>query len=125
MQKQYPHITFSVVPPFSTHPHMVELVVKRIREAMPMQNSSILLVGRGSSDPSRYMSYSKLGSCRTKTRYASMVFLLTKGTPSFTAELKTITSTASHVYVMPYLLFTGLLLQKLSFIQKIRSRYNL
>lgn len=29
---------------------MVELVVKRIREAMPMQNSSILLVGRGSSD---------------------------------------------------------------------------
>lgn len=51
MQKQYPHITFSVVPPFSTHPHMVELVVKRIREAMPMQNSSILLVGRGSSDP--------------------------------------------------------------------------
>lgn len=60
MQKQYPHITFSVVPPFSTHPHMVELVVKRIREAMPMQNSSILLVGRGSSDPSPYMSYSKL-----------------------------------------------------------------
>ena len=50
LQKKYPQITFSVVPPFSTHPHMVELVVKRIREAMPMQNSSILLVGRGSSD---------------------------------------------------------------------------
>ena len=28
IQKQYPHITFSVVQPFSTHPHMVELVVK-------------------------------------------------------------------------------------------------
>ena len=30
---------------------MVELVVKRIRETIPMQGSSILLVGRGSSDP--------------------------------------------------------------------------
>ena len=29
---------------------MVELVVKRIRETMPMQGSSVLLVGRGSSD---------------------------------------------------------------------------
>ena len=104
---------------------MVELVVKRIREAMPMQNSSILLVGRGSSDPSPYMSYSKLGSCRTKLSIPVSCSFLTKGTPSFTAELKTITSTASHVYVMPYLLFTGLLLQKLSCIQKIRSRDDL
>ena len=50
MKNQYPHISFSVVQPFSTHPHMVELVVKRIRETMPMQGSSVLLVGRGSSD---------------------------------------------------------------------------
>ena len=105
---------------------MVELVVKRIREAMPMQNSSILLVGRGSSDTQPIHELQLIGAnCRTKTWYASILFLLTKGTPYFAVELKDITSTASHVYVMPYLLFTGLLLQKLSCIQKIRSRDDL
>ena len=62
LQKKYPQITFSVVPPFSTHPHMVELVVKRIREAMPMQGSSILLVGRGSSDPQPIHELQQIGA---------------------------------------------------------------
>ena len=62
MQKKYPYITFSVVSPFSTHPHMVELVVKRIREAMPMQESSILLVGRGSSDPQPIHELQRIGA---------------------------------------------------------------
>ena len=59
MKNQYPHISFSVVQPFSTHPHMVELVVKRIRETMPMQGSSVLLVGEVVVIFSRYMSYNK------------------------------------------------------------------
>ena len=62
IQKQYPHITFSVVQPFSTHPHMVELVVKRIRETMPMQGSSVLLVGRGSSDPQPLHELQQIGA---------------------------------------------------------------
>ncbi|MGQ0513962.1 sirohydrochlorin chelatase, partial [Bacillus sp. D-CC] len=122
MQKQYPHITFSVVPPFSKHPHMVELVVKRIREVMPMQNSSILLVGRGSSDPQPIHELQQIGAAvEQKLSIPVSCSFLTKGTPSFTAELKTITSTASHVYVMPYLLFTGLLLQKIKLYTK---KYN-
>ncbi|PKJ54933.1 sirohydrochlorin chelatase [Bacillus sp. SN10] len=119
MQKQYPHITFSVVPPFSTHPHMIELVVKRIREAMPIQNSSILLVGRGSSDPQPIYELQQIGAAvEQKLSIPVSCSFLTKGTPSFTAELKTITSTASHVYIMPYLLFTGLLLQKIKLYTK-------
>lgn len=122
MQKQYPHITFSVVPPFSTHPHMVELVVKRIREVMPMQNSSILLVGRGSSDPQPIHELQQIGAAvEQKLSIPISCSFLTNGTPSFTAELKTITSTVSHVYVMPYLLFTGLLLQKIKLYTK---KYN-
>lgn len=119
MKNQYPHISFSVVQPFSTHPHMVELVVKRIRETMPMQGSSVLLVGRGSSDFQPIHELQQIGAAvEQKLGMPVSCSFLTKGTPSFTAELKTITSTASHVYVMPYLLFTGLLLQKLSCIQK-------
>ncbi|EEM42088.1 Cobalamin (Vitamin B12) biosynthesis CbiX protein [Bacillus thuringiensis IBL 4222] len=114
IQKQYPHITFSVVQPFSTHPHMVELVVKRIRETMPMQGSSVLLVGRGSSDPQPLHELQQIGAVvERKLSMPVSCSFLTKGTPSFTAELKAITSTSSHVYVMPYLLFTGLLLQKI------------
>ena len=41
---------------------MVELVVKRIREAMPMQGSSILLVGRGSSDPQPIHELQQIGA---------------------------------------------------------------
>lgn len=114
IQKKYPHITFSVAPPFSTHPHMVELVVKRIRETMPMQGSSVLLVGRGSSDPQPIYELQQIGAAvEQKIGMPVSCSFLTKGTPSFTDELKNITSAASHVYVMPYLLFTGLLLQRM------------
>ncbi len=127
MKNQYPHISFSVVQPFSTHPHMVELVVKRIRETMPMQGSSVLLVGRGSSDFQPIHELQQIGAAvEQKLSLPVSCSFLTKGTPSFTAELKTITSTASHVYVMPYLLFTGLLLQKIKlYTKKIRSRDDL
>lgn len=119
MKNQYPHISFSVVQPFSTHPHMVELVVKRIRETMPMQGSSVLLVGRGSSDFQPIHELQQIGAAvEQKLSLPVSCSFLTKGTPSFTAELKTITSTASHVYVMPYLLFTGLLLQKIKLYTK-------
>lgn len=93
---------------------MVELVVKKIREAMPMQDSRIILVGRGSSDPQPIYELQQIGAAAgRKLGMPLSCSFLTKGAPSFTAELKTITSTASHVYVMPYLLFTGLLLQKI------------
>ena len=125
MKNQYPHISFSVVQPFSTHPHMVELVVKRIRETMPMQGSSVLLVGEVVVIFSRYMSYNKSEQLSNKNLVCQYPAPFNERNALFTAELKTITSTASHVYVMPYLLFTGLLLQKLSCIQKIRSRDDL
>ena len=125
MKNQYPHISFSVVQPFSTHPHMVELVVKRIRETMPMQGSSVLLVGEVVVISSRYMSYNKSEQLSNKNSVYQYHAPFNERNALFTAELKTITSTASHVYVMPYLLFTGLLLQKLSCIQKIRSRDDL
>ncbi|HDR4863314.1 sirohydrochlorin chelatase [Bacillus cereus] len=119
MQKKYPHITFSVAPPFSTHSHMVELVVKRIRETMPMQSSSVLLVGRGSSDPQPIYELQQIGAAvGQKIGMPVSCSFLTKGTPSFTSELKHITSIASRVYVMPYLLFTGLLLQKIKLYTK-------
>ncbi|KFN04374.1 sirohydrochlorin chelatase [Bacillus clarus] len=114
IQKEYPHITFSVAPPFSTHPYMIELVVKRIREAMPIQGSKVLLVGRGSSDPQPIYELQQIGTAVARKLGMSVsCCFLAKGTPSFTDELQNITSSASHVYIMPYLLFTGLLLQKI------------
>ncbi|MGG0236914.1 sirohydrochlorin chelatase [Bacillus rhizoplanae] len=114
IQKRYPHITFSVVPPFSTHPLMIELVIKRIHEAMPTQGSEILLVGRGSSDPQPIHELQQIGSAvERKIGMPVSCSFLTKGAPSFTEELNGIASSAQHIYVMPYLLFTGLLLRKI------------
>ncbi|WP_410985172.1 sirohydrochlorin chelatase [Bacillus cereus] len=115
IKKLYPHITFSVVPPFSTHPLMIELVVKRIREAMPMQNSEILLVGRGSSDSQPIHELKQIGAAvEQRLSLPVSCSFLTKGTPSFPDELNEKSAHAKHVYVMPYLLFTGLLLQKIN-----------
>lgn len=115
IKKLYPHITFSVVPPFSTHPLMIELVVKRIREAMPMQNSEILLVGRGSSDSQPIHELKQIGAAvEQRLSLPVSCSFLTKGTPSFPDELNEKAAHARHVYVMPYLLFTGLLLQKIN-----------
>ncbi|MEN1938351.1 sirohydrochlorin chelatase [Paenibacillus sp. 102] len=115
IKKLYPHIAFSVVPPFSTHPLMIELVVKRIREAMPMQNSEILLVGRGSSDSQPIHELKQIGAAvEQRLSLPVSCSFLTKGTPSFPDELNEKAAHARHVYVMPYLLFTGLLLQKIS-----------
>jgi sirohydrochlorin ferrochelatase len=114
IQKRYPHITFSVVPPFSTHPLMIELVIKRIHEAMPTQGSEILLVGRGSSDSQPIHELQEIGSAvEQKIGMPVSCSFLAKGAPSFTEELNGIASSAQHVYVMPYLLFTGLLLRKI------------
>ncbi|AIK37288.1 sirohydrochlorin chelatase [Bacillus pseudomycoides] len=115
IKKHYPHITFSVIPPFSTHPLMIELVIKRIREAMPMPNSEILLVGRGSSDSQPIHELRQIGAAAQQRLCLPVsCSFLTKGTPSFTDELNEKSSHARHVYVMPYLLFTGLLLQKIN-----------
>ncbi|MEI4623108.1 sirohydrochlorin chelatase [Bacillus pfraonensis] len=115
IKKLYPHSTFSVVPPFSTHPLMIELVVKRIREAMPMQNSEILLVGRGSSDSQPIHELKQIGAAvEQRLSLPVSCSFLTKGTPSFPDELNEKAAHARHVYVMPYLLFTGLLLQKIN-----------
>ncbi|PFD97561.1 sirohydrochlorin chelatase [Bacillus cereus] len=115
IKRHYPHITISVVPPFSTHPLMIELVIKRIREAMPIESSEILLVGRGSSDPQPIHELKQIGSVvEQKLCLPVSCSFLTKGTPSFTDELKEKAASARHVYVMPYLLFTGLLLQKIN-----------
>ncbi|MBY0596456.1 sirohydrochlorin chelatase [Bacillus bingmayongensis] len=115
IQKRYPHITFSIAPPFSTHPFMIELVIKRIREAMPIQGSEVLLVGRGSSDSQPIHELRQIGSVvEQKLCLSVSCSFLTKGTPSFTDELNEKAASEKHVYVMPYLLFTGLLLQKIN-----------
>lgn len=115
IQKHYSHITFSVAPPFSTHPLMIELVIKRISEAMPMQNSEILLVGRGSTDSQPIHELRQIeAAVQQRLCLPVSCSFLTKGTPSFTDELNKRALLARHVYVMPYLLFSGLLLQKIN-----------
>ena len=67
---------------------------------MPMQNSSILLVGRGSSDTQPIHELQLIGATvERKLGMPVSCSFLTKGTPSFTAELKDITSTARPMYM--------------------------
>ena len=69
---------------------MVELVVKRIREAMPIQGSSILLVGRGSSDTQPIHELQQIGvAVEQKNSVYSIVLLFNERNALFYCELKT------------------------------------
>lgn len=92
---------------------MIELVIKRIREAVTSQGGAILLVGRGSSDPQTTSELQQIGAAVSQKSTCLFSVLLTNGIPTFTDGLADTTASYQHVYVVPYLLFTGLLLRKI------------
>jgi sirohydrochlorin ferrochelatase len=114
----YPEVDVHFTDPIGVHPHMIELVVKRLSEAkFPVTDQSVvLLVGRGSSDPDverdfriiAEMVKKKLGVPRVE------VCFLAGASPSLEDALREVkTPPYDSLYVMPYLLFTGVLMQKI------------
>ena len=89
-----------------------------------MQGSSVLLVGRGSSDFQPIHELQQIGAAVEQNLVCQYPAPFNERNALFTAELKTITSTASHVYVMPYLLYR-IIASKIKLYTKIRSRDDL
>lgn len=119
MQKKFPSLSFSYGRPFGVHDLMIDILVDRMLEKQSEINKTarILLVGRGSSDPDtkqyfrdierRLMqkaSVSKISSCYLAACEPDVE-------TGFASVLED--EEADQVFIIPYLLFTGILLKRL------------
>lgn len=114
VQNRYPHVTFMMTEPFGVHDNMIKLVVKRVEAEISERNAAILLVGRGSSDPEPIEKLYQIS--RNIERIIGLpvyTAFLTSFAPKMNTAILDIQNRYKKIYVMPYLLFTGLLLKKI------------
>ncbi|WP_312094718.1 sirohydrochlorin chelatase [Niallia sp.] len=126
---KYPHVQIKYGRPIGVHPQMVEIVADKIRNTSLYQETNeeilVILVGRGSSDPDVKQDLGKIASLIEKRveRITVEDCYLTAAQPSFEEALQIAEhSTYRHVLVIPYLLFTGILMKSMEkTINKIKS----
>ncbi|WP_129691092.1 sirohydrochlorin chelatase [Gottfriedia acidiceleris] len=112
--KLFPHVNIKITEPFGVHEKMIQLVFKRARAAYGTSNSVILLVGRGSSDPEPIEMLEQIGNAvEAQMKIPVRTAFLTVGKPRLEYMISKMSKEFENIYVMPYLLFTGLLLEKI------------
>lgn len=115
--KRYPDVRFIYSQPFGCHPKIIDILSERIHEkADPvLGQSAILLVGRGSSDPDIQDAFRDISDALSKNESMPVqICFLAACKPSFKEGLEFMkTSEFSQVFVVPYLMFTGLLMKEM------------
>ncbi|WP_324729009.1 sirohydrochlorin chelatase [Lysinibacillus fusiformis] len=116
-QKLYPHIQFSYGEPLGIHERIIDTLQARILEKQqPNCEASVLLIGRGSSDPTVKRDLAEIATrLRMKYNYQTVdtCFLYGMG-PSFDDWLQQEKKGQHQVFIVPYLLFTGILRQSIT-----------
>ena len=124
LQSQFPRVRLQYSQPIGVHPKMVDIIVERIikTDQLMTNNSLILLVGRGSSDQDVKWDLQEIGRRLSSRLHGIRVedCYLTAAEPSFQKMIDhSLLSEVDTVFVMPYLLFTGILMKDIE--KKIES----
>ncbi|KIL74331.1 sirohydrochlorin chelatase [Bacillus badius] len=111
---RFPSITFYYAQPLGVHEAIVDILVERMKETGQriLPDASVLLVGRGSSDPQTLADFAAIRDLFCyKTKLIDVnVGYLAAAAPSFKEELTRLhEQKPSQLWVVPYLLFTGIL----------------
>ena len=110
----FPHIRFTYGEPLGVHELLIDTLQARIEMTqVPNEHARVLLIGRGSSDPAVKQDLATIATrLRDKYSYTAVdtCFLYGKG-PTFEEWLQQKWHRESRVFIVPYLLFTGLLRQ--------------
>lgn len=126
---EYPDVHIKYGKPIGVHPQMVEIVADKIKRTSIYKKTKeevlVILVGRGSSDPDVKRDLCKIASL-IETEVDRIVVqdcYLTAAQISFEEALQMADqSSYRHVLVIPYLLFTGVLMKSMEkTINKIKS----
>ncbi len=115
----YPHIHFHYGRPFGVHSKMTESLWDRIQEQSVelIKDSSVLLIGRGSSDPAVKKDLTKIATELKQLHPFQRidVCFMYGASPSFEEGLNNVfKSLHQQVFIIPYLLFTGILKNRIS-----------
>lgn len=119
LKEKYPGITIKMKDAFGVHHKILDGMAELIRNTVPELSAadSVLIVGRGSSDPGIHVAFSEI-VCGIRDRlpvnHVSVCYLAA-AKPSFDEGLEQILQmTQGQVVVLPYLLFSGLLLSEVN-----------
>lgn len=114
---QFPEVHFTMATSLGPHAHLVELVARRVDEAiaateaaLPPDVSAVLLVGRGSSDPAGNSEVARLAYILSSAgRFLTVEYAFQAVARPTVAEgvRRCARLAAQQVIVAPYLLFTG------------------
>ncbi len=126
-RSQFPMTTFHVACPVGVHPNMVRMIAKRCGKTLgagAKEETAVLVVGRGSSDPDANSDFCKLVRLFEETcgygRVAYSYVGIVKPNVEEVLE-RLVREQVKSIVVQPYLLFSGRLIQKL---EEMVSRYT-
>jgi sirohydrochlorin ferrochelatase len=125
-QLRYPYVKVTFGNPIGVNEKMVNLLYERIKETqIPLKDdATVLLVGRGSSDPDVKRDLSLIGERLKHTSNIKNVEVcfLAAASPSLPEGLERVKQfEPKQVFVIPYLFFTGVLMKK---IEKVMNEMN-
>lgn len=118
MKNHFPNVELKYGRPIGVSEKMVDILEERLLETNKKitENSLVLLVGRGSSDPDVKRDLSHIADLLQRRMPNTTVkdCYLTAATPSFGDSLLQAESMpVKQIFIIPYLLFTGLLMQSM------------
>jgi len=120
-RRAFPQIRFEAARALGVHPTMAELAVERAESGVALTDeaagqTALVLVGRGTSDPDANGDFYKMARLIGERRKYSMVAPCFSGVrrPLFSETLElSARSRPQRLLVVPYLLFTGRIIEKL------------
>lgn len=132
-REQYPHVKFIYGRPIGIHDEVFHILEERMTEAgfdpaQQADDTAVLIVGRGSSDPDANSDVYKLSRLlweRLNVKWVEACFI---GVTEPTVEEgidRCLALGAQRIIVMPYLLFTGILMKRMEDkLEAFRTRYT-
>lgn len=125
LRLKYPDVRVDVAPAFGVQERIVDAVSELVSAAVGRVDAadSVLVVGRGSSDPAIHEAFAEMKAGLGKRLGVSRVDVcfLAATTPLFAEGIEKISmEAAGRVLVVPYLLFAGLLLSEVE--REVRKR---
>lgn len=120
VMENYPNINVKFGNPIGITRKMVDAVIEQLASVHFPERAQIVLVGRGSSDPDIHRDFAEIASrvkLRTGLRNIEIAFLYGKGPQLSEIVLKS-EERDEPLILVPYLLFTGLLMKGLEQIQQ-------
>ncbi|XRG76808.1 sirohydrochlorin chelatase [Rossellomorea sp. GAMAL-10_SWC] len=122
-QKEYPHIKIKIATPIGIHKNMIKLIQKRINDKVKQltKPTKILLVGRGSSDPLTIDDFTSIVKrLEANIKHPVLPAFMAVSKPSIHEAWNQLLTEKNHqVIIVPYLFFSGTLMNKLK--DKIKS----